>query len=447
MPILSLAEPRPRERAAPGSYDDRGACDQSVGGCSVPAGSARRSPAACAHAPAGAGRRRTRSRGARRPGSCRRPSPWREGAAHLAQSRRSRCALLPRRAWLRSTPTPALPRSSAPRRAPRRVEALRWIRELIASGRARPDEIAVCATATEDRDDHMLVLAADAGLPLHFSHGVPALASREGQACAALADVLLNGLSQDRVRRLFGHAAGRSRGLDALPPRWAQGLRPGAALFELEQWRRALDEAHPHRRMASTCARCSCRFSRCLPEEPARQTRPGACCSGRGTGALGRGAAARAGGRARILAAGASSSRRPRPGRLRGLASGESSRSGPASLRPPARPDDAIVATAHRRRSAWFPAMSSRDALDFELVTEQDRRAMRSSPRRLAALWCSRGVAATPRAGCRPPVRRAAGPPHHGVETRAHPEPCLQRSRSPASAARRGGELAGVASG
>jgi RecB family exonuclease len=145
-------------------------------------------------------------------------------------------------------PTPASPEivSCASPRA-EAVEALRWIRELIASGRARPDEIAVCATATEDWDDHMLVLTADAGLPLHFSHGVPALASWEGQVCAALADVLLNGLSQDRVRRLFGHAAGRSRGLDALPANWAQGLRPGAALFELEQWRRVLDEAHAHR--------------------------------------------------------------------------------------------------------------------------------------------------------------------------------------------------------
>jgi hypothetical protein len=127
------------------------------------------------------------------------------------------------------------------------IEALRWMRELIASGHARPEEIAICATATEDWDDHMLVLAADAGLPLHFSHGVPALASREGQACAALADVLLNRLSQDRVRRLFGHAAGRSHGLKDLPPTWAQGLQPGAALFELDQWRRSLDEA-PHRR-------------------------------------------------------------------------------------------------------------------------------------------------------------------------------------------------------
>src|SRR4029077_5280845 len=127
------------------------------------------------------------------------------------------------------------------------VEALRWVRELIASGRARPDQIAVCATATKDWDDHMLVLAADASLPLHFSHGVPALASREGQACAALADILLNGLSQERVRRFFSHAAAHSRALAELPATWAQGLRPGAALFELEQWRRALDEAHARR--------------------------------------------------------------------------------------------------------------------------------------------------------------------------------------------------------
>jgi hypothetical protein len=127
------------------------------------------------------------------------------------------------------------------------VEALRWMRELIVGGRARPEEIAICATATEHWDDHMLVLAADAGLPVHFSHGVPALASREGQACAALADILLNGLSQDRVRRLFGHAAGRSVGLKDLPPTWAQGLPPGAALFELDKWGRAINEAHPRR--------------------------------------------------------------------------------------------------------------------------------------------------------------------------------------------------------
>jgi hypothetical protein len=144
-----------------------------------------------------------------------------------------------------SRPAPAKPEiiSCATPRA-EAVEALRWMRELMAVGRARPEEIAICATATEDWDDHMLVLGVNAGLPLHFSHGVPALASRAGQACAALADVLLNGLSQDRVRRLFGHTAGRSQGWNDLPPTWAQGLQPGAALFELDQWRRSLDEAN-----------------------------------------------------------------------------------------------------------------------------------------------------------------------------------------------------------
>lgn len=127
------------------------------------------------------------------------------------------------------------------------VEALRWMRELIASRRAQPAEIAICAPATEDFDDHFLVLAAHADLPLHFSQGVPALALREGQACGALTDVLLNGLSQDRIRRLLGHAAGRSRALQNLPRSWALGLQPGAALFELDQWRRALDDASRRR--------------------------------------------------------------------------------------------------------------------------------------------------------------------------------------------------------
>lgn len=127
------------------------------------------------------------------------------------------------------------------------VEALRWMRDLIASGRARPEEIAICATSTEEWDEHFLVLVTDADLPLHFSHGMPVLASREGQACAALADVLLNGLSQDRIRRLFGHAAGRSRALADLPSTWSLGLQPDAGLFELDQWRRALDDTTARR--------------------------------------------------------------------------------------------------------------------------------------------------------------------------------------------------------
>jgi len=123
------------------------------------------------------------------------------------------------------------------------VETLRWVRELLASGRARPEEIAIAAPATEPWDEHFLVLAGTAGLPIHFSHGVSALSTREGQACAALADTLLKGLSQDRIRRLLGHAIGQGAMVRDLRRNWADGLWPDAGLFEMDHWRRALDTA------------------------------------------------------------------------------------------------------------------------------------------------------------------------------------------------------------
>jgi hypothetical protein len=232
------------------------------------------------------------------------------------------------------------------------VEALRWVRELIASGGARPEQIAVCAAATKDWDDHMLVLAADAGLPLHFSHGVPALASREGQACAALADILLNGLSQERVRRLFSHAPSHSRALAKLPATWAQGLRPSAALFEFEQWRRALDEAHARRADGVDVRPLVISVLEVLAKGVAAADASGGLLLGRAAEAFWVEALRRAPTRgARVIAAGASPSRWARPGCLRGLVSSESSRSRPTSFRSPSRSDDAIVATASGRRS------------------------------------------------------------------------------------------------
>jgi hypothetical protein len=120
------------------------------------------------------------------------------------------------------------------------IEALRWARQLIATGRARAQEIAICAASTDEWDDHFLTLAKGSNLPFHLSNGVPALSTQEGQACAALADVLINGLSQDRVRRLFDHAAGRTPYLKNLKWDWAAGISPDAGLFQLEHWKRAL---------------------------------------------------------------------------------------------------------------------------------------------------------------------------------------------------------------
>jgi hypothetical protein len=127
------------------------------------------------------------------------------------------------------------------------VEALRWLRELIASGRAPPRDIAICAPATGQWDDHFFALAAEARLPLHFSHGTPSLASYDGQTCCALADILLNGLSQIRIRRLLDRRAGLGAAMKDLPPTWSSGLRRDAALFDVEQWQRALADATARR--------------------------------------------------------------------------------------------------------------------------------------------------------------------------------------------------------
>lgn len=127
------------------------------------------------------------------------------------------------------------------------VEALRWARELIASGRAKPEEIAICAADPSDWDDHFVSLAGDASVPLHFSHGAPALDSWDGQFCAALADAMLHGLNQERLRRLFAYCAGRSPALRELPRDWAAGLPSSASLMELNQWRQSLKQLDSER--------------------------------------------------------------------------------------------------------------------------------------------------------------------------------------------------------
>ena len=123
------------------------------------------------------------------------------------------------------------------------VESLRWARNLITSGAAKPHEIAIASASTFAWDDHFLGLSADTGLRLHFAHGIPALSTRDGQCCAALADVLLHGLSQQRVRRLFLLSQGQGLALDRLPERWLSALPRGATLPSLEDWQRAVNAA------------------------------------------------------------------------------------------------------------------------------------------------------------------------------------------------------------
>jgi hypothetical protein len=64
------------------------------------------------------------------------------------------------------------------------VESLRWARSLITSGSAKPHEIAIVAASPAPWDDHFHALSADAGIRLHFVHGIPALATRDTRRAA-----------------------------------------------------------------------------------------------------------------------------------------------------------------------------------------------------------------------------------------------------------------------
>ena len=117
------------------------------------------------------------------------------------------------------------------------LEALRWVRELLASGRARPEDIAIAAASPGDFDDAVMALSADANLPIHFVHGLRATTKREGQTAAALTELLVKGLSQEGVRRLFALMNGASDAIEGLPGEWTRLLPQDAPLTTLDRWK------------------------------------------------------------------------------------------------------------------------------------------------------------------------------------------------------------------
>ena len=62
------------------------------------------------------------------------------------------------------------------------LEAMRWARALLASERAKPEEIAIAAASPAEWDDHFQALSEMAGINLHFVHGRKALSTPEGHS-------------------------------------------------------------------------------------------------------------------------------------------------------------------------------------------------------------------------------------------------------------------------
>jgi hypothetical protein len=119
--------------------------------------------------------------------------------------------------------------------------AFRWMRALLAKGTPAPD-IAIASSSLGDYDDHVFSSARDANFPIHFVGGIKALTTAEGQAAGALAEVLVKGLSQERVRRLLTLLRGAPL-LRDLPAEWTRLLPADAPLTSVERWERVLAQA------------------------------------------------------------------------------------------------------------------------------------------------------------------------------------------------------------
>lgn len=116
------------------------------------------------------------------------------------------------------------------------LEAFRWMRSLLADGKAKPEDIAIAAASPADYDDYVSALSHETNIPIHFVQGLQAVATPAGQTAAALADVLVNGISQARVRRLMVRLDG-TNSIAGLPREWGRVLPTDAPLSSLERWR------------------------------------------------------------------------------------------------------------------------------------------------------------------------------------------------------------------
>ncbi|MCP3393904.1 PD-(D/E)XK nuclease family protein [Bradyrhizobium sp. CCGB12] len=123
------------------------------------------------------------------------------------------------------------------------IEAFRWIRSLLAGGTPASD-IAIVASSPGEYDDHVLAQAADSALPIHFVHGVKAVTVSDGQAVAALAEILLKGISQERLKRYLSLAGG-APALHALFRKWVGLVPSDAPLTTLARWEGAFKRVHP----------------------------------------------------------------------------------------------------------------------------------------------------------------------------------------------------------
>lgn len=120
------------------------------------------------------------------------------------------------------------------------IEAVRWVRSRIVAG-VDPADVAIATVSLQTYDDLVAAVVAETDVAIHMTSGVPALTTRAGQTAAALADLMLRGISQKRVMRLFSLIGPGNGVLADLPSDWDAALPEDAALTDVKRWRKALD--------------------------------------------------------------------------------------------------------------------------------------------------------------------------------------------------------------
>jgi hypothetical protein len=129
------------------------------------------------------------------------------------------------------------------------LEALRWAVELLANGH-KGEDIAIAAVSTSAYEGIVHTISRDSDIEIHMANGIPALQTSLGQECAALADVLIRGISHKRIRRLY-EVASASKAFEDIPADWLKKIPQDASLLTVERWNRLLQrndmaDVRPH---------------------------------------------------------------------------------------------------------------------------------------------------------------------------------------------------------
>ncbi|MDW9481690.1 hypothetical protein GOB57_23875 [Sinorhizobium meliloti] len=118
------------------------------------------------------------------------------------------------------------------------LESLRWAVELLAAGH-KGEDIAIAAVSTGAYEGIIHTISRDSDIEIHMSNGIPALQTQTGQECAALADILIRGISHKRVRRLY-EVGPESKAFEGIPRDWVKRIPQDASLLTVERWKRLL---------------------------------------------------------------------------------------------------------------------------------------------------------------------------------------------------------------